>query len=105
MSKRVFILLIALMSVALIGIILVQIYWINNTIEIREKQFTNDVKFALAKVSDNIQRREIDDYYQKYGSIIIDSARQSSESLVKDFYFQNDRRRSQMFLKNKGVSP
>lgn len=88
MSKRVFILLIALMSVALIGIILVQIYWINNTIEIREKQFTNDVKFALAKVSDNIQRREIDDYYQKYGSIIIDSARQSSESLVKDFYFQ-----------------
>ena len=44
MSKRVFILLIALMSVALIGIILVQIYWINNTIEIREKQFTNDVK-------------------------------------------------------------
>jgi two-component system phosphate regulon sensor histidine kinase PhoR len=76
------------MSVALIGIILVQIYWINNTIEIREKQFTNDVKFALAKVSDNIQRREIDDYYQKYGSIIIDSARQSSESLVKDFYFQ-----------------
>jgi len=88
MGKRVFILLIALMSVALIGIILVQIYWINNTIEIREKQFTNDVKFALAKVSDNIQRREIDDYYQKYGSIIIDSARQSSESLVKDFYFQ-----------------
>ncbi len=88
MSKRVFILLIALMSVALIGIILVQIYWINNTIEIREKQFTNDVKFALAKVSDNIQRREIDDYYQKYGSIIIDSARQSSESVVKDFYFQ-----------------
>ena len=88
MSKRVFILLIALMSVALIGIILVQIYWINNTIEIREKQFTNDVKFALANVSDNIQRREIDDYYQKYGSIIIDSAQQSSESLVKDFYFQ-----------------
>jgi len=76
------------MSVALIGIILVQIYWINNTIEIREKQFTNDVKFALAKVSDNIQKREINDYYQKYGAIIIDSARQSSESIVRDFYFQ-----------------
>jgi len=88
MSKRVFILLIALMSVALIGIILVQIYWINNTIEIREKQFTNDVKFALAKVSDNIQRREIDDYYQEFGASIIDSGRQSSESVVKDFYFQ-----------------
>jgi len=87
MSKRIFILLIALMSVALIGIIIVQIYWINTTIEIREKQFTNDVKFALAKVSDNIQKREIDDYYKEYGHVI-DSAAQSSESIVKDFHFQ-----------------
>ena len=87
MSKRIFILLIALMSVALIGIIIVQIYWINTTIEIREKQFTNDVKFALAKVSDNIQKREIDDYYKEFGHII-DSATQSSESIVKDFHFQ-----------------
>ena len=87
MSKRVFILLIALMSVALVGIIIVQIYWINTTIEIREKQFTNDVKFALAKVSDNIQKREIDDYYIEYGHII-DSATQTSESVVKEFIFQ-----------------
>ncbi|MGB5464222.1 MAG: two-component sensor histidine kinase, partial [Aureibaculum sp.] len=77
MSKRVFILLIALMSVALIGIITVQIYWINTTIEIREVQFTNDVKFALAKVSENIQEREINDYYQKFGPTI-DRAIQST---------------------------
>jgi len=87
MSKRVFILLIALMIVALIGIIAVQIYWINNTIEIREKQFTNDVKFALANVSENIQEREVDDYYKKYEPII-DSASQSSESIVRDFHFE-----------------
>ncbi len=87
MSKRVFILLIALMSVALIGIITVQIYWINTTIEIREVQFTNDVKFALAKVSENIQEREINDYYQKFGPTI-DRAIQSTESKKRDFYFQ-----------------
>ena len=87
MSKRVFILLIALMSVALIGIITVQIYWINTTIEIREEQFTNDVKFALAKVSENIQEREINDYYQKFGPTI-DRAVQSTESKKRDFYFQ-----------------
>ena len=97
MSKRVFILLIALMSVALIGIITVQIYWINTTIEIREEQFTNDVKFALAKVSENIQEREIDDYYRKYGTII-DSARKSTESVVRDFYFkQIDTARNEEF--------
>jgi len=87
MSKRVFILLITLMIVALIGIIAVQIYWINTTIEIREKQFTNDVRFALANVSENIQEREINDYYQKYGSII-DSATQTTSSRKRDFYFQ-----------------
>ncbi len=87
MSKRVFILLIVLMITALIGIIAVQIYWINNTIEIREEQFTNDVKFALANVSENIQEREINDYYRKYAPVI-DSAKISSESVVKDFYFK-----------------
>ncbi len=87
MSKRVFILLTVLMIVALIGIIAVQIYWINNTIEIREKQFTNDVRFALANVSENIQDREINDYYQKYGSVI-DSATQTTTSRQRDFYFQ-----------------
>jgi two-component system phosphate regulon sensor histidine kinase PhoR len=75
------------MSVALIGIITVQIYWINTTIEIREVQFTNDVKFALAKVSENIQEREINDYYQKFGPTI-DRAIQSTESKKRDFYFQ-----------------
>ncbi len=87
MSKRVFTLLIVLMIIALIGIIAVQIYWINNTIEIREKQFTNDVRFALANVSETIQEREINDYYQEYGSII-DSATQSPKSRKRDFYFQ-----------------
>tara|TARA_R110002073_G_scaffold139232_2_gene289306 strand:- start:77545 stop:79074 length:1530 start_codon:yes stop_codon:yes gene_type:complete len=85
------------MSTALIGIITVQIYWINNSIEIREKQFTNDVKYALAKVSENIQKREINDYYQEYAPMI-DSAQRSLESGKKDFYFQQiDTARNEVF--------
>ena len=87
MSRRIFVLLIVLMSTALIGIIAVQIYWINSSIEIREKQFTNDVKFALAKVSENIQDREINDYYEKYGPTI-DNATRSLKTGKKDFFFQ-----------------
>ena len=86
MSKRIFILLIVLMSTALIGIIAVQIYWIKSSVEIREKQFSNDVLFALAKVSDNIQEREIDDYYREYGQAI-DSLNRSNESNKTDFFF------------------
>ncbi|NNC69390.1 MAG: two-component sensor histidine kinase, partial [Flavobacteriaceae bacterium] len=74
------------MSTALIGIIAVQIYWIKSSVEIREKQFSNDVLFALAKVSDNIQEREIDDYYREYGQAI-DSLNRSNESNKTDFFF------------------
>ncbi|HBK71885.1 MAG TPA: two-component sensor histidine kinase [Flavobacteriaceae bacterium] len=87
MSKRIFVLLIILMSIALIGIISVQIYWINSSIDIRDKQFTNDVKFALANVSENIQEREINEYYKKYKPII-DSVSQLNGLRKKDFYFQ-----------------
>ena len=88
MSKRVFVLLLILMSVALIGIIAVQIYWINSSIAIREKQFTNDVKFALAKVSENIQEREINDYLRDFKSVIDSASKSAGELRKNDFYYQ-----------------
>jgi two-component system phosphate regulon sensor histidine kinase PhoR len=68
MGKRIFILIIILMSIALIGIISVQVFWIKNTILITEEQFTANVKFALAKVSEDIRQREFDDFYEKYAA-------------------------------------
>ena len=87
MSRRIFILLIVLMGTALVGIIAVQIYWINNSIEIREKQFSNDVKFALSQVSEIIQEREFDDYFKEYAPMI-DGVQRSLETGKKDFFFQ-----------------
>ena len=87
MSKRVFVLLIILMSIALIGIISVQIYWIKSSVDIREKQFENDVKFVLSKVSENIQEREISDYYREYKTVIDSATRSDGELIKKDFYF------------------
>ncbi len=97
MSRRIFILLIVLMGTALIGIIAVQIYWINNSIEIREKQFSNDVKFALAKVSETIQNAEFDYYYEEYAPTI-DNVQRSLETGRKDFFFQQiDTARNEVF--------
>ena len=87
MSKRLFVLLIVLMGIALIGIVTVQIFWIRSSVEIREKQFSTSVKFALAKVSENIQRREFNDNISKYAPLL-DSLQKSKESNVKDFFFQ-----------------
>ncbi|WP_203293026.1 sensor histidine kinase [Luteirhabdus pelagi] len=63
MNKKLFALLIALMSLSLLGIIFVQGYWISNSYQTKEDQFTFNVQQTLATVAKDIERREIDDYY------------------------------------------
>jgi len=97
MSKRIFVLLVVLMGIALIGIITVQIFWIKSTIEMREVQFSTSVKFALSRVSENIQKREFRDNVTKYAPLI-DSMQKSKESNVRDYVFrQIDTSRNEVF--------
>lgn len=63
MNKKLFFLLLVLMSLSLIGIIFVQGYWIKNTVKIKEEQFSFNAKQLLRKVSADIQRRELENYY------------------------------------------
>jgi signal transduction histidine kinase len=63
MSKKLFILLVILMSLSLIGIIFVQSFFINNSLENEEKNFTLSVTRALSFVSRDIQDYEIRKYY------------------------------------------
>src|SRR5210317_1165619 len=58
MGKKLFILLVILMSLSLIGIIFVQTYFIDNTFKNEEKQFTLNVKRSLSFVSKEIEDRE-----------------------------------------------
>ncbi|OMP29778.1 sensor histidine kinase KdpD [Mangrovimonas sp. DI 80] len=65
MGRKLFVLLVILMSVSLIGIILVQAFFIKNSVEIEEKQFERNVKHALSLVSKNLEDRELEDYTKK----------------------------------------
>ncbi len=56
-------LLILLMSLSLIGIIFVQGYWINNTVENNEEQFSFNAKQILISVSNKIQYREFEEMF------------------------------------------
>ena len=51
MNKRIFLALVILMSLSLIGIILVQAYYINNSLRNTEEQFNFNVRKALSFVS------------------------------------------------------
>ncbi len=66
MNKRLFVLLVILMSLSLIGIIFVQYYWIKKSIDDRAEQFSNTVSEVLNQVTDKIEERERKDYADRY---------------------------------------
>ena len=66
MGKKMFALIIFLMSISLIGIITVQVFWIGNAIDIREKQFSNDVQFVLNKTNEMIYKRDFVDFTAQF---------------------------------------
>ena len=70
MGKKIFVLIVVLMSISLIGIVSVQLYWINNAIESKENQFKGDVTKALARVSERLEIKEEDLFYNKIESFI-----------------------------------
>lgn len=63
MKKKLFLFLVLLMSLSLIGIILVQGFWIKNTVESKEAQFSFNAKQLLREVSDQIEEDEFEEYY------------------------------------------
>lgn len=70
MNKKLFVLLIALMSLSLLGIVFVQGYWISNAYETKQEQFTINVRQGLLSVSKEIQLREIEAYYKVYSAFV-----------------------------------
>lgn len=58
MGKKMFVLIVVLMSISLIGIIAVQLYWINNAVESKKEQFKNDVHKSLNSVAERINEKE-----------------------------------------------
>ncbi|PKA84620.1 two-component system phosphate regulon sensor histidine kinase PhoR [Ulvibacter sp. MAR_2010_11] len=70
MNKKLFALLIALMTLSLLGIIFVQGYWITNAYQAKEDQFSFNVRQTLLSVSEKIQLRELEDYYNIYSGYV-----------------------------------
>ena len=70
MNKKLFVLLIALMSLSLLGIVFVQGYWISNAYQSKQEQFTINVRQVLLSVAKKIQMKEIEAYYQVYSAYV-----------------------------------
>lgn len=94
MGKKMFVILVIMMSFSLIGIILIQAYFINNSLINEEKQFTLNAKRSLSAVSKQIEENEIGEYYHinnLYKLNEIDSRSKSPDtSAIKEVIIYNN---------------
>ena len=92
MKKNRIIILIAFMSMSLIGIIFLQAYWIKNSLEIYDKQFSQSTNSALITVANAISDREMRDYLSVYQKLK-DSIGEPVESQLVDVFQYVDKNR------------
>ena len=59
MKRQEIYILIALMSLALLGLIAFQLYWIRNAVQLSEEQFEQEVQQALAEVAQRLEKQEV----------------------------------------------
>lgn len=90
MGKKLFILLVVLMSLSLIGIIFVQAFFINNTLENEEKNFTLNVKRSLSSVSKAIEEKEFEVYSKKLQNLIESGVDPDSTAIRQIFILEQD---------------
>ena len=103
MNNKLFSLLIALMTLSLLGIIFVQGYWIKNSYQNREDQFTLNIRQVLISVSKEIQLEEIEKYYQVYNSIIDTIQVPDQASFSELIYTITNERKDEIYIYSDGV--
>jgi len=101
MSKRVFVLLLVLMSISLIGIIFIQSFFILKNYEENDKQFTSNINYVLDETASLVERNEFKKYLSKFRDLInsetqVDTV--SIENLI--FINQNSDKKETVIYKN-----
>ncbi|OCB78608.1 sensor histidine kinase [Flavobacterium crassostreae] len=87
MNKFFFRLLVVLMSLSLIGIILVQVYWFNNSFKNNDEQFKFHVKQVIGNVADKLQKQEAYSFYDKYNRIKDSTGKTPKKEDLTEFYY------------------
>tara|TARA_B110000285_G_scaffold26865_1_gene26283 strand:- start:13527 stop:15089 length:1563 start_codon:yes stop_codon:yes gene_type:complete len=103
MNKKLFALLIVLMTLSLLGIIFVQGYWITNSYRTNDAQFSINVKQILTTTSRAIQRREIDYYYDIYDKLIEENDSPESVTINELMYKIDTENSEEIIIYSNGI--
>lgn len=86
MNKFRFKFLVIIMSLSLIGIILVQLHWINTSYQNNETQFKHHVTQVISLVADKIQDKEKLDFYKRIIDLKNQTGKYPDKKDFKEFY-------------------
>jgi two-component system, OmpR family, phosphate regulon sensor histidine kinase PhoR len=95
--------MVILMSLSLVGIIFVQAYYINNTIENEEEQFTFNVKKALSYASNKVVEIEYEKYVYELNQIFAKGEIPDTTALRSITVYKQDDNTNQIIIYNTGI--
>lgn len=87
MNKLFFKILVLLMSLSLIGIILVQVYWFNTSFQNNDEQFKYHVKQVIGNVANKLQKQEEYTYYEKFNRYKDSTGKIPQKNDLLEFYY------------------
>lgn len=87
MNRLFFRLLVLLMSLSLIGIILVQVYWFNSSFKNNDEQFRFHVKQVIGNVANKLQKQEVYSFIDKYERLKDSIGKIPQKSDLLEFYY------------------
>ena len=96
--------IVSLMSIALIGIISVQWFWIQTAIDNKERQFSLNVNAALQTVSEQVSERELREYLAVYQKLLDSIATPKESEITAVFqYVDRNPNTNKTYVYNHGI--
>ena len=90
MKKNLFLSLVSFMIISILGIVILQGYWIFSAWNDKEKEFSLAVQQSLMMVADEIQERELSDYITAYENLLDSLETPDNESFANVFLFLDE---------------
>ncbi len=103
MNKKIFVLLVILMSLSLLGIIFVQVYWIKKSVDNKNEQLSTVVKEILNRTTDKIEERERKDYMDEYFNLKDSVGKPKKSHLKTLFFLEKDLNSNEIKLYQHGI--
>ncbi|EHQ41440.1 sensor histidine kinase [Myroides odoratus] len=102
MNKLRFRVLVGIMSFSLIGIIIVQLYWIVSSYNNNEEQFKYHVQQVIGNVANAMEQNEAMEFYKMYNDLKDSIGEPPKQSELKEivFYERNPRTNESIFYSN-----